>query len=59
MMPALCLDLQPGQKILDMAAAPGSKTTQIASILQGRCQITALEKFGVRLEKLVHTLKLQ
>lgn len=59
MIPALCLDLAPGQKILDMAAAPGSKTTQMASILGGKCQITALEKFGVRLEKLVHTLKSQ
>lgn len=59
MMPALCLDLQPGQKILDMAAAPGSKTTQMASMLRGKCQITALEKFGIRHEKLLHTLKLQ
>jgi 16S rRNA (cytosine1407-C5)-methyltransferase len=59
MMPALCLDVQPGQKILDMAAAPGSKTTQIASMLHGKCQITALEKFGIRHEKLLHTLKLQ
>lgn len=59
MIPALCLDLQPGQKILDMAAAPGSKTTQIASILHGKYHITALEKFGIRHEKLLHTLKLQ
>lgn len=59
MIPALCLDLQPDQKILDMAAAPGSKTTQIASMLGGKCKITALEKFGVRLEKLVHTIKSQ
>jgi len=59
MIPALCLDLQPDQKILDMAAAPGSKTTQIASMLGGKCKIIALEKFGVRLEKLVHTIKSQ
>ncbi|MBP7773636.1 RsmB/NOP family class I SAM-dependent RNA methyltransferase [Candidatus Gracilibacteria bacterium] len=59
MIPALCLDLIPDQKILDMAAAPGSKTTQIASMLSGKCKITALEKFGVRLEKLVHTIKSQ
>ncbi len=59
MIPVLCLDAQPGQKILDMTAAPGSKTTQIASILGWKCSITALEKFGIRLEKLVHTIKLQ
>lgn len=34
MIPVLCLDIQPGQKILDMTSAPGSKTTQIASILK-------------------------
>ena len=59
MIPALCLELEPGQKILDMAAAPGSKTTQMASMLHCKCSIIALEKFGVRLEKLVHTLKAQ
>ncbi len=59
MIPALCLEIEPGQKILDMAAAPGSKTTQMASMLRWNCHITALEKFGVRLEKLVHTIKSQ
>lgn len=59
MIPALGLDLKPGQKILDMTAAPGSKTTQMASMLGGECKITALEKFGIRLEKLVHTIKTQ
>ncbi len=59
MIPALCLDLQPDQKILDMASAPGSKTTQIASMLNWKCSIIALEKFGIRLEKLVHTIKAQ
>ena len=59
MIPAICLDLKQGQNILDMADAPGSKTTQIASILNGKGKITALEKFGIRLEKLVHTIKTQ
>lgn len=59
MIPAICLDLKQGQNILDMAAAPGSKTTQIASILNGKEKSTALEKFGIRLEKLVHTIKTQ
>ncbi len=59
MIPALCLDLQPGQKILDMTAAPWGKTTQIASMLWGNCDITALEKFGIRFEKLSHTIRAQ
>lgn len=59
MIPVLCLDLQAWQKILDMTAAPGGKTTQIASILKWKCEIIALEKFGIRYEKLLHTIRLQ
>lgn len=59
MIPALCMDVQPGQAILDMTAAPGGKTTQIASMLGGDCRITALEKFGIRYEKLEHTIRAQ
>ena len=59
MIPALCMDVQAGQAILDMTAAPGGKTTQIASMLGGDCRITALEKFGIRYEKLEHTIRAQ
>lgn len=59
MIPALCMDVQAGQAILDMTAAPGGKTTQIASMLGGDCHITALEKFGIRYEKLEHTIRAQ
>lgn len=59
MIPALCMDVQAGQVILDMTAAPGGKTTQIASMLSGDCRITALEKFGIRYEKLEHTIRAQ
>ncbi|MBQ8527823.1 MAG: RsmB/NOP family class I SAM-dependent RNA methyltransferase [Lachnospiraceae bacterium] len=34
MMPAALLDAQPGEKILDLCAAPGGKSTQIASAMQ-------------------------
>lgn len=30
------LDPQPGERVLDMCAAPGGKSTQIAAVLQGR-----------------------
>lgn len=59
MIPVLCMDLSENQKILDMTASPGSKTTQIASILRWKCSIVALEKFGIRFEKLSHTIQLQ
>ena len=36
MAPAVLLDPQPGEKILDLCAAPGGKTTQIAGKMRGR-----------------------
>lgn len=33
MIPVHLLDLEPGQKVLDMCASPGSKTAQIIDIL--------------------------
>lgn len=32
MLPPLCLDVQPGQDVLDMCSAPGGKTTQLAQL---------------------------
>jgi NOL1/NOP2/sun family putative RNA methylase len=34
MLPPLVLDPQPGERVLDVAAAPGSKTTQIAQLMR-------------------------
>lgn len=42
MIPPLLLDVQPSHKVLDMCAAPGSKTAQILEMLQVRhCDIPA------------------
>ena len=35
MAPAAYLEAQPGEKILDLCAAPGGKTTQIAAYMKG------------------------
>ena len=41
MLPVSLLDPQPGEVILDMSAAPGSKTTQIAARMEGRGVVIA------------------
>ncbi len=41
MIPAIALDLEPGMLVLDMAASPGSKTTQIAQYMRNEGCIIA------------------
>lgn len=56
MIPALVLNPQPGETILDIAAAPGSKTTQIAALMQDTGEITANDLSYKRLFKLKDNL---
>lgn len=41
MIPALIVKPKPGENILDMCASPGSKTTQIAQMMQNQGKLTA------------------
>lgn len=41
MLPAIILNPSEGDKVLDMCAAPGSKTTQLAAIMNNRGEIVA------------------
>jgi len=59
MIPALILDPKPKTDILDMAAAPGGKTTQIATITHNMCHLTACEAHPIRAEKLKFNLHRQ
>lgn len=52
MVPALILRPTAGETILDMAAAPGGKTTQMAALSGGGALITACEKNKIRAERL-------
>ena len=56
MLPVELLDPQPGEHILDMAAAPGSKTTQIAAHMQGRGVVVANDMQDKRLSTLKNAL---
>ena len=58
-LPVILLDPKPNEDILDMAAAPGGKTTQIASLTGGKANITACERNPMRAEKLKHNLNVQ
>ena len=54
MLPPIILQPKENDDILDMAAAPGGKTTQIASIVNNKARITACEMNNIRAEKLLH-----
>jgi len=59
MLPVIALDPKPNEKILDIAAAPGSKTTQIAAIMNNTGQIVANDNSRIRGYKLQANLKTQ
>lgn len=59
MMPVIMLEPKPEENILDMAAAPGGKTTQISSNTQDKAFITACEKNKIRAEKLKYNIEKQ
>lgn len=57
MLPPLALRPRADADILDMCAAPGGKTAQIAALTGGTAHITACEMNGPRAEKLAHNLE--
>lgn len=59
MLPPLALEPKAGADILDMAAAPGGKTAQMASLTGNRVNITACEINKIRAEKLQYNLQKQ
>ena len=59
MVPPIVLDPKEGENVLDLTAAPGSKTTQIASLMNGKGYILANELDKMRYEKLKYNVQLQ
>ena len=59
MIPPIVLMPKEGKDILDMAAAPGGKTTQMAALSNNKAHITACEMNNIRIEKLKYNLEKQ
>lgn len=57
MLPVALLDPKPGEVILDMSAAPGSKTTQIADRMEGRGVLIANDVQEKRIWSLITNLQ--
>ncbi|MCR4377949.1 MAG: RsmB/NOP family class I SAM-dependent RNA methyltransferase, partial [Rhodospirillales bacterium] len=58
LIPALALDPQPGERILDVCAAPGGKTAHIQALTGGGANIVANDAMRPRLKKLEEVLKM-
>lgn len=59
MLPPIVLKPEEGKDILDMAAAPGGKTTQMAALSNNKAHITACEMNNIRIEKLKYNVEKQ
>ncbi len=52
MLPVVVLDVRPGQRVLDLCAAPGAKTTQMAARMENVGRIVAVERVRGRYYRL-------
>ena len=59
MIPPLLLNPKPGEKVLDLTAAPGSKTTQMAVMMKNDGYILANELDKIRCERLQYNVEKQ
>ena len=59
MLPPIILEPKENTDILDMTAAPGGKTTEIATLVGNRARITAIEMNKIRAQKLKYNVEKQ
>jgi 16S rRNA (cytosine967-C5)-methyltransferase len=57
MLVARALDPQPGERVLDLCAAPGGKSTHLAALMGDRGEVLAVERNRARAEQLRHTTR--
>ncbi|XP_029444599.1 putative methyltransferase NSUN6 isoform X5 [Rhinatrema bivittatum] len=49
---------RPGERILDMCAAPGGKTTHLATLMYDQGEVIAMDKIASKVEKIKHSAEL-
>lgn len=59
MIPPIILNPKEGEKVLDLTAAPGSKTTELAAIMNNNGYILANEIDKIRVDRLKYNINLQ
>ncbi len=59
MLPPIILNPKENDNILDMTAAPGGKTTELATLSEDKALITACEKNKIRAERLKYNIEKQ
>jgi 16S rRNA (cytosine967-C5)-methyltransferase len=57
MLVSRALDPRPGERVLDLCAAPGGKTTHLAALMAGEGSILAVERNQTRASRLQQTAK--
>ena len=57
MLVSRALDPQPGERVLDLCAAPGAKTTHIAALMEGSGEVVAVERDARRARALLENVE--
>jgi len=57
MLPPILLDPRPGEVVLDLTAAPGSKTTLLSTLMENKGAVVAIDNSGKRLQALSYNLE--